>query len=541
MSQTWQELMEFLLPRLPQLWQKTGEHLYLTGMATMIAVCIGVPLGIVCHRIRLLRSPALAGVGILQTIPSLAMLALLLSVVGMGVLPAIIALILYALLPVVRNTVTGLEGVPEQTMEAARGVGMTTVQRLWRVRIPLALPVIVAGIRTAAVIGVGIATLSTYIGAGGLGDFINRGLAVSDTRLILLGAIPAILLALLVDGAIWAAEWSTRPIRQSHNRPLRLVLKPLALAAPLLLILFGITTTQVSLQSRTLADGTQHEQSGWRRGTEGTIRIGSKEFAEQLLLGEMMAQIIENRTHLTVERKLGLGGTPIVHGALMGDSLDLYAEYTGTGYRSILNREGDIPGPYTVFSDVRNAYRDQFALEWLEPFGFYNSFALTVRKEDAETHGWKTVSDLKPDADELTAGFTAEFQEREDGYIGLKRTYGFQFGEARDMSPDLMTQALEQGDVDVICAFTTDGRIQAYDLQPLVDNRNFWPPYDAAPVIRREFLNAHPEVEWALGQLAGLLDNETMQRLNYRMQGEEKVDPADVAREFLLSKGLIKE
>ena len=193
-------LTSFVVERLPELYLRTGEHLMLTGCSSGAAVLIGIPLGIVVFRNSWLRNPAMGVIGILQTIPSLAMLAFLLALLHrIGALPAIIALTLYALLPIVRNTLTGLEGVSPQVMEAAKGIGMTHGQRLRLVRIPLAVPVIVAGIRTATVVGVGIATLSAFIGAGGLGQFINRGLALSNTRLILLGAIPAALLALMMD------------------------------------------------------------------------------------------------------------------------------------------------------------------------------------------------------------------------------------------------------------------------------------------------------------------------------------------------------
>lgn len=203
-------IMEFVDGKLPELWVKTVEHLFLTGVSTGVAVLIGVPLGILITRNAFLRGPALGTVGVIMTIPSLAMLAFLLPFVGIGVKPAIIALTLYALLPIVRNTFTGLDGVSPAIIEAANGVGFTKPQRMIMVEIPLALPVIIAGIRTAAVIGVGIATLSSFIGAGGLGDFINRGLALNNTRLILLGAIPAAILAMIIDFGIGFIERTLR-------------------------------------------------------------------------------------------------------------------------------------------------------------------------------------------------------------------------------------------------------------------------------------------------------------------------------------------
>ena len=525
----------FILERLPELWSRTGEHLFLTGLATGIAVVLGLPVGIACRRVRCLRAPVLGAIGILQTIPSLAMLAILLSLLGkIGAVPAIIALTLYALLPIVRNTLTGLEGVPDRVIEAARGVGMTRGQQLRMVRIPLALPVIVAGVRTAAVIGVGIATLSAFIGAGGLGDFINRGLALRDSRLLVLGAVPAAILALLVDFAIWAAEWSARPLRQSERRRVLAALKRPDLLAPAALVAFGVVTSVLELRPARLGGGAA---ARGRVGTSGTVRIGSKEFAEQLLLGEMMARMLETRTHLTVERRFGLGGTMICHEALTRGEIDLYAEYTGTGYQAVLKQKG-ARGAYTVFGIVRDQYRQRFGAEWLEPFGFNNTYAITVRRADAARNRWRTLSDLAPTAADLTAGFTSEFQERADGYPGLRRAYGLSFGKAIDMSPALMAEALSQGEVDVICAFATDGRIAAYNLLPLADDRGYFPPYDAAPVVRTAVLAEHPEVRDALAPLAGLLTDATMQRLNYEVEGKQR-SPAAVAAEFLAAKGLL--
>jgi osmoprotectant transport system permease protein len=527
--------MELLADRLPDVWTRIGEHLTLAGVAVACAVAIGVPLGILCHRYRRTRSSVIGTVSILQTIPSLAMLALLLAITGkIGLLPAEIALVLYALLPIVRNTLAGIEGVPDQTVEAARGMGMTRWQRLTRVELPLAGPVIIAGVRTAAVISVGIATLAAFIGAGGLGAFIFRGMSMMDIPLILLGAIPAAVLALLVDGAIWCLEWSLRPLPGRDRHTWKAAMRKIAWAAPVALVVLGVVSSTVSI-----APPRQQLRSvdGQRSGSAGTVRIGSKDFAEQLLLGELMAQMIEARTRLTVERQFNLGGTMICHEALRKGEIDLYAEYTGTGYQNILGQDNPST-PQTVYETVDREYRRQFAADWLEPFGFNNTYAITVRKADAEKHGWATIADLAPQAGQLTAGFTSEFQERQDGYPGLSNAYGFRFGKAIDMSPALMPEALAKRQVDVICAFATDGRIAAYNLQPLRDNRNFFPPYDAAPVIRQAFLDAHPETAEALAPLGGLIDDATMQKLNYQVEGEKR-RPRDVAREFLQNQGLL--
>jgi len=521
----------FVADRLPELWMRTGEHLILTGVSTGIAICIGLPLGILAARTRWLRGPLLGAISILQTVPSLAMLALLLALLQkIGAVPAIIALVMYALLPIARNTLTGLQGVADEVLEAASGIGMTERQKLWMVQMPLALPVIVAGIRTAAVVGVGIATLSAFIGAGGLGQFINRGLALSSTPLIMLGALPAAMLALIVDFTIAATEWGLRPTRQADKTSLKAKLKPVALALPLLLIIAGLV-------AYLFPTGLRHHQSASPEGEPRTVRIASKNFTEQLILGELMAQLIEARTDLAVERKFNLGGTMICHGALTSGEIDIYAEYTGTGLTAILKQDV-ISDPDQALRAVRNAYRERFDAEWLEPFGFNNTYAIAVGKDDAKRHRWRTVSDLAAAATSLKAGFTSEFAERPDGYPGLCETYGFRFGEMRDLDPAVMYQAVANSEVDVICAFATDGRIAAYNLQLLEDDMAFFPPYYAVPVVRRQSLNVYPQLLAVLDQLTGVLDDATMQQMNYEVD-EHKHKPGDVVRTFLKSRNLI--
>lgn len=527
----------FVSERLPELWVRTGEHLMLTGVSTGIAILIGIPVGILAARIRWLRGPLTGGVGILQTIPSLAMLALLLALLQkIGAIPAIIALTLYALLPIVRNTLTGVEGVSPAVIEAARGIGMMPWQRLWLVELPLATPVIVAGIRTAAVVSVGIATLSAFIGAGGLGQFINRGLALSNTDLILLGAVPAAVLALVVDGSIAAFQWGLRRKRSRESRFRAVIdrsLRPVALAMPVALVTIGC------LAYFSTSSASSNPPWGPPAADGRTIRIGTKNFTEQLILGELMAQLIEARTDLRAERRFNLGGTMICHGALKSGGIDVYAEYTGTALTAIL-KQPVITDSDSAYEAVAHEYGRRFSAEWLCPFGFNNTYAITVRKADADSRNLRTISDLIPLAETLRAGFTAEFSERPDGYAGLRRAYGLQFREVRDLDPALMYQAIANREVDVICAFATDGRIAAFDLQPLVDDRGFFPPYQAAPVVRSEVLQTHPELRQTLDLLAGRLDDATMQRLNFEVD-EKKRRPRDVAKEFLASQGLLEK
>jgi len=470
--------MDLLMDRAPELYVKTLEHLMLTGISTGAAVMIGLPLGIWATRHTRLRGAVLGVAGIVQTIPSLAMLAFLLPFLGIGVRPALVALTLYAILPIVR--------------------------------------------KTATVIGVGIATLSAFIGAGGLGDFINRGLALNNTRLILLGAIPAAVMALILDFTIGFVEALLRPGRlpKSVKRSAVLFFGTLGL-----LILLAVGMLFSSGAEKIAPSET------------APIRLGSKNFTEQIILGELFAQSIEARTGLEVIRRFNLGGTIVCHRALVAGEIDLYPEYTGTAQTAILKIEKRLPEADT-FKIVSSAYRNRFACEWLLPLGFNSTYAITVRKRDAEARGWKTISDLAAEASRLRAGLTAEFSERPDGYPGLQDAYGFRFGKAFDLDPGLMYKAVAQGEVDVICAFATDGRIDAYNLFVLKDDQGFFPRYLPCPVVRKQALEAHPELRRALESLAGTLPDRAMQRLNFEVD-EKGRSPADVAREFLAQQGLL--
>lgn len=272
---------------------------------------------------------------------------------------------------------------------------------------------------------------------------------------------------------------------------------------------------------------------------DSTVRIGSKNFTEQFILTELIAQLIEENTDIKVKRVLNLGGTMICHNALVNGEIDMYPEYTGTALTAILGQAPINDAQQTLIL-VTKEYRDKFQLEWQPPFGFNNTYTLTVRRADAVRHNWQSISDLRSAAPSLTAGFTAEFAERADGYPGLQKAYGFKFSTSYDMDPGLMYKTIADGSVDVICAFSTDGRIKAYDLQPLTDDKGYFPPYYAAPVVRRETLAKYPEIKIVLEKLAGVIDDKTMQILNYAVD-EEKQSPHKVARKFLERKELIKQ
>ncbi len=268
-----------------------------------------------------------------------------------------------------------------------------------------------------------------------------------------------------------------------------------------------------------------------RATAETVVRVGAKNFTEQEILGELVAQAIERRTELEVERRLGLGGTDICHAALLGGELDVYVEYTGTALLNVLRRPV-IPNPWRAHRTVTARYLDRFDLAWLPPIGFDNTYCLAVRRADAEANDWWTISDLAGDAGGLRAGFTAEFMERPDGLPGLAERYELAFDATVDLEPGLMYGAVAAGQVDVIGAFATDGRIAELDLVVLEDDRDFFPPYDAAPVVRGELLDRHPEVRAALAVLAGTIDDAEMRRLNAMVDVDGR-EPAAVAAAWL--------
>jgi osmoprotectant transport system substrate-binding protein len=281
-----------------------------------------------------------------------------------------------------------------------------------------------------------------------------------------------------------------------------------------------------------------------------TVAVGSKEFTEQFIVGELLSLLLEDAGY-QVERQLGLAGSDVVHQALVNDEIDSYVEYTGTGLLSILDMSmpaatptagaaaTPIAGVDVIYDIVKDEYAKQFNVAWLDPLGFNNTYTLALTEERAAELGVETISDLIAVSGDLAFGGTQEFLARPDGLPGLMGAYeGLEFAESRGFDPGLVYQAVDSGDVDVISAFATDGRIPALGLVTLEDDLGFFPPYYAAPLVRQELLDEDPAVADVLNSLAGLLDNETMAGLNAQVDvdGEE---PEDVARAFLEEQGLI--
>lgn len=504
--------LDFLALRRGEILNLTLEHLFLVVVATAAAAAVGIPIGIVLTRRPALSKPVLAGANILQTVPSLALFGFLIPILGsygIGRVPAIIALFLYSLLPIIRNTFTGISAVDPNVREAARGMGMTDWQMLTQVELPLSMSVIIAGLRVATVISVGTATIAAAIGAGGLGMYIFRGLRMNDNDLILAGAIPAALMALGADFFLGWVERYLSPGRVRGKLRRNLAAGAAVVAAA---VIIGAVATAGLFRS-------QHE-----------IVVGSKDFTEQVILGEMIAQAIESRG-ITVKRNFELGGD-LCHRALLAGEIDIYPEYTGTAFTAIL-KHPPISDAGRVYETVKNEYASRYEVDWMEPLGFNNTFAILVRGEDARRLNLKTISDAARYTPGWRAGFGQDFMSREDGYPGFARTYGLRFSERpREMDLSLTYRALAGGQVDLIAGNSTDGLIDKLDLVQLEDDRGYFPPYQAAALIRRETALRLPEAAAAVRSLAGKLDNAEMRRLNYAVDAEKR-DPKAVVAEFL--------
>lgn len=504
-----------------ELWTATAAHLELVLEALIISLLIGVPLGVVACRSRRWERVVLGLANVLQTIPSLALLGFLLIAFqgAIGKAPARAALVVYALLPIIKNTIVGLRGVEPGVIEAATGMGMTPWQRLRLVELPLAVPVILGGVRLAVVASIGMATIAALIGARSLGTFIFRGVALSDMNLILLGAIPTALLALACDAALGEVERRLDP-RRTERLGWR--------ALPVLATIGALLAVA--------AWGAWQEYRP--RGSGQTIRIGSKDSTEPILLGHMLADLVEAETGLHVDRRLNLGGTLVCYNATVGGGLDAYVEYTGTALTTIL-KEPPINDPETVLAKVRALCLERDGVRVLDPLGFENTFAILMRREQAERLGIRAISDLRAHQGTLRSGFGPEFMNRPDGFPGLVRAYGLQFARApREMDRNLLYEAVARGTIDVAAGDSTDGRIAGLDLIILEDDRRYFPPYQSVPLARLATLQRFPGLADALNRLAGRIDAATMRRLNFEVDGRgRRAD--EVAREFLESEGLL--
>ena len=494
-----------------------SQHVLLSAAALGLGLAISLPLVVAASRSARVRWPVLGFASVVQTVPSLALLALFYPLLlalsatskylfghgfsALGFLPSLLALTLYSMLPILRNGITGVLGVDPAIIEAARGVGMTEGQRLFRVELPLAAPVLMAGIRTAAVWVIGAATLSTPVGQTSLGNYIFSGLQVENWVSVLFGCGAAVVLAILTDQLLGLIE---RGVAQRTGRSVWIGVG---------LLLAGVAAA-AAVQMAT--------------GGKASYVIGAKNFSEQYILADLMTDRIRSQGHAaTIRADLG---SVIAFRALAASDIDAYVDYSGTVWANILKRTGSPPRAQ-MLEDLRSALRRDFGVELLGALGFENAYALAMRRDRALQLGIRTIADLARRAPELAMGGDFEFFARPE-WRALRERYGLSFRVQRQFQPTFMYRALASGEVDVISAFSSDGRIAADELVVLQDPLQVIPPYDAILLVSPARA-ADPALRRALEPLLGAIPIELMRQANFRVDRDTDKMPPDKAALWL--------
>ena len=492
----------------------TVEHILISLLAISIASVLGIILGIIISEYRRFSGLILGTVNILYTIPSIALLGFFITITGVGNTTALIALIIYALLPIIRSTYTGIVNINPLIIEASEGMGSTKLQQLFKVKLPLALPVLMSGIRNMVTMTIALAGIASFVGAGGLGVAIYRGITTNNSAMTFLGSLLIAILALIFDFILGIIEKRlTNHKRTKYKMNFKLII------LGLFIIIFG---AYFSLNSK----------------KDKTINIATKPMTEGYILGQMLTELIEQDTDLKVNMTTGVGGgTSNIHSAMLKGEFDLYPEYTGTSWEAVLKKEGSYDE--SKFDELQKEYKEKYNLEYVNLYGFNNTYGLAVNKDIAEKYNLKTYSDLAAVSNNLIFGAEYDFFEREDGYKELQKVYNVDFKKKIDMDIGLKYQAMKDKKIDVMVIFTTDGQLAISDVVVLEDDKKMYPSYRAGTVVRSEILSKYPELKAVLEKLNNILDDKTMADLNYQVESEGK-KPEDVAREYLQEKGLLE-
>lgn len=486
-----------------QFWQALLQHIQISLISIFIAILIAIPLALLLRRYPKIAEVILQITGILQTIPSLALLGLLIPFIGIGSLPAIVALVVYAIFPILQTTYTGLNQIDPSLTEAATAFGMTRRERLMKFELALAMPFIMAGIRTATVMVIGTATLAALIGAGGLGNFILLGINSNDVNLILIGAISSALLAVIFSAALKFLE----------KAKIRFIIISFFLG----LVLLGGSYYQPQT--------TKHPQ----------ITIGGKLGAEPSILINMYKDLIEKNSNIRVNLKSNFGDTTFLYNALKSNKIDIYPEYTGTITSTFLKNTTKSTDPAEVWKEAAVGIQKLNNMVYLSPMKFEDTYALAVKTNFAKEKKITTISELAG-LSNINAGFDLEFANRSDGYKGLQSLYGLNMN-VKTMQNSLIYGALNSQSVDVAEVYSTDSQIKQFNLTVLKDDKGLFPPYQAAPLMNASLLKKYPELENILNKLAGKINDSQMVEMNYDVSVKQD-DPAKVAKNFLKAQGL---
>ncbi|MHB9297405.1 ABC transporter permease/substrate-binding protein [Fusobacterium polymorphum] len=508
------QLMKLLTEDFKFFTNLTIEHILISLLAISIASVLGIILGIIISEYRRFSGLILGTVNILYTIPSIALLGFFITITGVGNTTALIALIIYALLPIIRSTYIGIVNINPLIIEASEGMGSTKLQQLFKVKLPLALPVLMSGIRNMVTMTIALAGIASFVGAGGLGVAIYRGITTNNSAMTFLGSLLIAILALVFDFILGLIEK-----RLTNHKRVKYKINPKLIILGLFIVIFG---AYFSLNSK----------------KDKTINIATKPMTEGYILGQMLTELIEQDTDLKVNITNGVGGgTSNIHPAIVKGEFDLYPEYTGTSWEAVLKKEDSYDE--SKFDELQKEYKEKYNLEYVNLYGFNNTYGLAVNKDIAEKYNLKTYSDLAKVSNNLIFGAEYDFFEREDGYKELQKVYNMNFKKQIDMDIGLKYQAMKDKKIDVMVIFTTDGQLAISDVVVLEDDKKMYPSYRAGTVVRSEILSEYPELKPVLEKLNNILDDKTMADLNYQVESEGK-KPEDVAREYLQEKGLLE-
>lgn len=524
-------MSENLRERFAELPVFLANHLEIVVIALVVGVVTSVPLAVLLVRRPRLRYPVLTSAGVVQTVPGLALLALMvpllvytgglgLGLSAFGFYPAVFALTLYSVLPILRNTVTGILGVDPALVEAARGVGMSPRQRLLQVELPVAAPVILAGIRTATVWTVGAATLATPVGQTCLGNYIFTGLQTRNWVMVIFGVVSAAVLAIVLDLCLGGLERAAATRRRGIGW-----LAGGGLACVVVLGLVSPGLVRLGEERAARDAGAEAARAG-EAAPVRRLRVGAKTFTEQYILASLIEGALRDAGFAT-ERVDSLGST-VIFDALVNGDVDVYVEYSGTLWANVMAR-GDVPPAWRVLAEVEGWLAAEHGVRSLGSLGFENNYGIAVRRADADRLGLETVGDLAAHAPGMTIGGDYEFFGRPE-WRALAEAYDLRFADKVSFDSTFMYEALAAGEVDAISAFTSDGRIAAYDLVVLREPKQVIPPYHAMVVLGPRVAGSD-EVAAALAPLTGAISVERMREANLRVDREEaKLTPAEAAR-----------
>ena len=492
------------------------QHLQISFIAVIIACVIGLIMGVIISEYKNSSKYVLGVINFLYTIPSISLLGFLIPFSGIGNKTAIIALTIYALLPMVRNTFTGIENIDDTIIEAATGMGSTRMQIIYKIKLPLALPVIMSGIRNMVTMTIALAGISSFIGAGGLGVAIYRGITTNNTPLTIIGSLLIAILALIIDGILAVVEKRILSKKSNLQKDLKILISSIL---GISIIIGGVSLFKDKVNNQ-------------------VIHLATKPMTEQYIIGAMVKEMIEEKTDIKVEVTQGVGGgTSNIQPGMESGEFDMYPEYTSTGWNMVLKHEGFYNEK--MYSQLVDEYKDKYDFTWTGILGFNDSYGLAVRKEIADKYNLKTYSDLAKISDQLVFGGEYDFFERPDGYDSLCDKYNFKFKNTMDMDIGLKYQAINEGKVDVMDIFTTDGQLSASDVVVLKDDKEFFSTARGAMGGRNEIINQYPQLEDVFSEMDGILTDSEMAKMNYLVETEGK-DAEVVAHEYLVKVGLLK-